>query len=155
MTLSSSPELERSIRQMFGAVERKDLQATLAMFADDAVMADPHYPNPTMRGKAEIEAGLRWGFGSMRQFGFPIEQIYFAQDGHSAAVEVATHHILKVGMHLRFPQMFAVEMHAGKITRLQAYEPYGPHGIAGAVLVITRLVNALQRQRAKSQLNRR
>jgi len=138
---------------MFGAVERQDLPAALAMFADDAVMTDPHYPNPTMCGKAEIEAGLRWGFGSMRKFGFPIEQVYFAPDGQSAAVEVATHHILKVGMHLRFPQMFAVELRNGKITRLQAYEPYGPHGIAGAVLIITRVIKALQR--GKTRLKRR
>ena len=142
-------QLHSLIRQLFETVERKDLPATLALLSDDATFIDPHYPNPTMRGRAEIEAGLRWGFGSMRQFGFPITQIYDAPDGQSAAVEVATHHVLKLGMHLRFPQLFVIEASGGKITRLHAYEPYGPHGIGGAVLVLTRLTRRLQGARLR------
>ncbi|AWN22809.1 hypothetical protein DKM44_05870 [Deinococcus irradiatisoli] len=133
------------IQQTFRSVERKELNGVLSLLADDAVFTDPHYPDPVMRGKAEIEAGLRWGFSSMKQFGFTIVRFFDAPDRQSAAVEVATHHVLKGGMNLRFPQMFVIETRNGKITRLQAFEPYGPNGIGGAVLSLTRLVRRVKR----------
>src|SRR3954451_13627946 len=122
------------LEQMFDAVEAKDMDRLLAFFTDDAVLFDPHYPTPQMVGQAAITDGLRWGFGTIKTFGFTIEKFYAGEDGTSAAVEVATAHVLNGGMKLNFPQAFFVETRDGKITRLQAYEPYGPNGIGGVVL---------------------
>jgi ketosteroid isomerase-like protein len=130
--------LRRLVDQTFAAVMAKDLDATLACFADGASLIDPHYPTPTMIGKPAIEDGLRWGFGSMRSFGFRIVN-YFEASGRAAAVEVDTFHVLKVGIHLNFPQAFFVDAANGKIERLQAYEPYGPNGMGGIMLTLTRL----------------
>jgi hypothetical protein len=63
-------------------------------------------------------------------------------EGVFRAVEIATHHVLPNGKPLQFPQAFFVDIRDGFITRLQAYEPYGPHGNAGLILRITRLVRA-------------
>lgn len=43
-------------------------------------------------------------------------------------------------MVLRFDQLFVVESRDGKITRLQAYVPYGPPGVAGLLTHLTRWV---------------
>ncbi len=133
--------------RLFDAVEAKDLDATLAFFADNGVLFDPHYPTPRMVGHAAIADGLRWGFGSMKTFGFTIEKFYPGEDGQSAACEVASAHILNVGMRLNFPQTFFFEVRDEKVTRLQAYEPYGPNGIGGVVLGLTRLGRRLRRKR--------
>lgn len=126
-------------QQMFDRVMAKDMPGSLALFAEDAVLFDPHYPNPQMVGKEAILDGLTWGFGSIQTFGFTIERFYPGEDGRSAAVEVATAHVLKGGMKLNFPQAFFFETRDGLITRLQAYEPYGPNGIGGIVLGLARL----------------
>lgn len=123
--------------RMFGAVMAKDLDAVLACFADDATLFDPHYPTPEMAGKAAIAEGLRWGFGSMRSFGFRI--VNYFEAGERIAVEVATSHVLNMGVKLDFPQAFFIDTRAGKIVRLQAYEPYGPNGMGGVFLALTRL----------------
>ena len=123
----------------FKALERGDKEATIAAFADDAVLFDPHYPVPDMRGKEAIRKGLDWGFGSMRQFGFVPVKVFESADGKSAAFEVDTHHVLKNGIKLDFPQVFFVEVEDGKITGLRAYEPYGPNGIGGLFLGLSRL----------------
>lgn len=139
--------LREMVEQTFVIVEKMDVDAVLALFADDAVFYDPHYPSPCMQGKAAIAEGLAWGFGSMQKMGFPITAYYESPDGKSAVVEVATAHVLKAGMKLNFPQVFVINTHNGLVTRLQAYEPYepyGPHGIAGIMLILTRLVRRLQ-----------
>ncbi len=128
------------VERTFAMVERMDLAAVLSFFADDAVLIDPHYPNPRMVGKAAIETGLRWGFGSMRKMGFPIVNYFEDPSGQKAVVEVATSHVLSTGMQLNFPQVFVIEVRDGLVTRLQAYEPYGPGGIPGVVLALTRLI---------------
>jgi ketosteroid isomerase-like protein len=137
--------LRRLVESSFAAVEAKDLAAVLATFADDAELDDPHYPNPHMVGKAAIADGLRWAFGGMKQFGFTIVNYCESASGDVVAVEVDTHHILKTGMHLRFPQAFFIQIRDGRIARMQAYVPYGPHGIAGAVLALTRFKRKLSR----------
>jgi len=130
------PLVERAL----AAVEAKDLDSVLACLAEDAVVIDPHYPQPTMRGKDGIADGLRWVFATMRQLGFPIVSYFEAADGTKAAVEVATAHVLAAGgMRLAFPQVFVIEARDGRITRLQAYTPYGPPGIGGMFLALTRL----------------
>jgi ketosteroid isomerase-like protein len=133
-------QLRASIERLFAAVEAKDLPAVLAGMTDDALLSDPHYPQPEMRGKSAITKGLTWGFGSIEKFGFTIVHYYETADGRGAVVEVDTNHVVKGGMKLHFPQIFVVDSNGTSITRVKAYEPYGPHGINAAVLVITRLV---------------
>ena len=130
------PLVERAL----AAVEAKDVDAVLACLSDDAVVIDPHYPKTTMRGKGEIADGLRWVFATMRQLGLPIVSYFEAADGTKAAVEVATSHVLAAGgMKLAFSQVFVVEARDGRITRLRAYTPYGPPGIGGMFLALTRV----------------
>ena len=92
-----------------------------------------------MRGKAEIRAGLDWGFGSMKSFGFDIKHYFPGKDGLSGVFEVDTHHVLKIGKKLDFPQIFVMETDGSKVTALRAYEPYGPNGMGGVFLGIERL----------------
>jgi ketosteroid isomerase-like protein len=63
-----------------------------------------------------------------------------------AALETATHHVVKHGMKRNFPQVFIFETADGRITRIQAYEPYGLHGIVGVFLALARLKNRVLRQ---------
>jgi ketosteroid isomerase-like protein len=128
---------------IFKALGRGDKEAVMAAFADDAVLFDPHYPRPLMRGKDEIRAGLDWGFGSMRTFGFEIRHYFSGERGGSGAFEVDTHHVLRIGKKLDFPQVFMVETDGEKVTALRAYEPYGPNGIGGLALGMTRLKRRL------------
>jgi ketosteroid isomerase-like protein len=137
----SETAVEALIRAAFAAVMAKDLDACLAGFAEDGVLIDPHYPIRRMEGKAAIADGLRWSFGGMEVLGFEIERYFEAADGRSAAVEVATHHVLKGGRSLNFPQVFVFQVRDGLITRLQAYEPYGPGGIVGLFLGVQRLLH--------------
>lgn len=142
-TTSTSPDAasptRRLVERTFRAVEAKNLDGVLACFAAGAEMFDPHYPTPLMVGHAAIADGLRWGFASMERFGFTVTNYFESPDGSSAALEVDSHHVLKVGMKLDFPQAFFVTVRDGTITRLRAYEPYGPNGIGGAVLGLSRL----------------
>ncbi len=130
------------IDAVFHSFTAKDLPTVMAHFADDAVLIDPHYPQVTMRGRAAIEQGLRWGLGNLVKPGFSVRNVLIT--GDKAAIEVDTHHLFKGGMELRFEQMFMLETRDGKITRLQAYVPYGPGGVAGLATVLTRLVWWLQ-----------
>ena len=132
-----SPEL---IRQFFDAVEAKDLTTIMANFDTHAEFIDPHYPTVHMKGKEEILEGLTWGCNSLKSFGFTITNYFESKDGNSAAVEIATAHELPTGKKLNFQQVFVIEVNNGKITRLQAYEPYGPHGMNKVMLIVTRLI---------------
>lgn len=143
-----STPLRALVEQAFAAVEARDLEASLQFFVEDAVMIDPHYPSPVMAGKAAITDGLRWGFGGIKQFGFTIVNYFESADGQQAAVEVATHHILQTGKHLQFPQAFFVDTKNHLITRMQAYEPYGPPGMVGVVLGGFRAQRRLRGQRS-------
>ena len=143
-----STPLRALVEQSFAAVEAKDLEAVLTLFAEDAVLIDPHYPSPVMAGKPAITDGLRWGFGGMKQFGFRIVNYYESPGGQQAAVEVATHHILQNGRHLQFPQAFFIDVQNNLITRMQAYEPYGPSGVVGVVLGGMRAQRRLRGQRS-------
>jgi ketosteroid isomerase-like protein len=131
------------IEHCLAAIMAKDLDQVLSLLADDAVVIDPHYPVPRMQGKAAIADGLRWVFGTMQQLGFSISNYFEAGDGRRAAVEIATTHVLRAGMRLRFPQVFVFETWDGKITRLQVYPPYGPPGIGALVLALVRLKRKL------------
>ena len=127
------------LQELFTALEKRDESKALDLFTDDAVFFDPHYPVREMVGREAITKGLAWGMESMEQFGFTIEKSYLSEDGNSGSVEVDTHHFLKGGRELRFPQAFFVEVQDGKISGLRAYEPYGPDGIMGIMLGISHM----------------
>lgn len=141
-----STPLRTLIERKFAAVEAKDLEAVLQCFAEDAVFIDPHYPSPVMIGKAAITDGIHWAFKGMKRFGFTIVSYGEWADGHNAAVEMATHHVLQTGMQLQFPQAFFIDAQDNLITRIQAYEPYGPSGLGGLVLGVTRFQRRLRGQ---------
>ncbi|MGE5221049.1 MAG: nuclear transport factor 2 family protein [Omnitrophica WOR_2 bacterium] len=131
-----------SIDDLMNAFAAKNLEQVLSFFKEDALVYDPHYPIPEMRGKAAIRRGLEWGLGNMEKPGFQIRNCWL--DGDKAVVEVDTDHIFKGGMRLKFPQVFVIEARDGLITRLQSYVPYPPHGIPRLLAQITRLQWKLQ-----------
>ncbi len=126
---------EALIRQLFTVLEARDLPAALAMFSDDAVIYDPHYPIPTMKGTAAIERGLTWGLGTLSQMGFTVNRVWV--DGTHCAVEVDTHHVLNNGMKLDFEQVFLFETQGDRITHLRSFVPYPPPGIGGWISTVT------------------
>ena len=114
------PLMERAFR----AYEAKDREAALAVFAEDAVLIDPHYPEPRIEGRAALAEGMDWAFEAFASLGFSIRT--FIDGGAQAAVEVDSHHVLADGTELRFPQLFLVEAEGGRITEIRAYQMYGP-----------------------------
>jgi ketosteroid isomerase-like protein len=124
-----STHIRSLIERGLQAFEQKDIQALSAIFSDDAMFYDPHYPTPEMRGRAAIQQGFEFAFGTLDQPGFTIRN--FWSNEHSGVVEVDTHHVLKDGEELRFPQAFVVETRDGLITRFQVYVPYPPPAVAG------------------------
>lgn len=131
--------LHALIERTFATIEAKDLDALMRLFADDALVIDPHFPTPQMRGKAAITDAFREAISGMRSFGYTTVTYCESSNGQRAAVETATHHVLKHGMTLDFPQVFIFDVMDGLITRMQAYEPYGPHGIGELFLSVARL----------------
>lgn len=71
----------------FAAFMAKDLNAVMQMFAEDAILIDPHYPQQRMIGKAAIERGLTWGLGIGKA---RIFHLVIWINGDSATVEVDT-----------------------------------------------------------------
>jgi ketosteroid isomerase-like protein len=140
-TATISPE---TLGYLFAAFEAKDLETILTFFADDAVVIDPRYPVMPLQGKVAIREGFAWAFRALKQRGFTPRHVWM--DGSSGAVEVETHHRLRGGMEASFPQVFIFETRNGLITRLQAYVPYGPHGIQGLYLRLARLGWRLRRK---------
>jgi ketosteroid isomerase-like protein len=134
------------VRRNFTTLQAKDLETLMQLFAEDAVVIDPHFPTPRMQGKATIRKGFGEAMSGMRSFGNTIVNYFESENGQGAAVETATHHVLKQGMERNFPQVFIFEVADEHITRLQAYEPYGPHGIIGVFLWVARLANRFVRK---------
>jgi ketosteroid isomerase-like protein len=131
------------IDKVFRSMEGRDRDGALSAMAPDVLLLDPHYPRPRMQGHAEVAAGLDWGLSVMERFGFATVNTFLAPDGRSGAVEVDTNHVLKGGRKLSFPQVFVVETSDDLISRLQAYEPYGPNGMGGVFLGLERLKRRL------------
>ncbi len=92
-----------------------------------------------MAGLPAMRDLLRWGFGGMKRMRFTIVHYFETEDGRGAAVEVHTAHVLKQGRPLNFPQAFVFDIQEGLISRIQAYDPYGPRGILGLMLALVRL----------------
>ena len=134
-----SPE---SLGHLIAAFEAKDLETVLTYFATDAIVIDPHYPVVPMQGKAAIREGFAWAFRTLKQPGFTPRHIWI--EGTTGAIEVETYHRLRGGLETRFPQVFVVETRNGLITRLQAYVPYGPHGLQALFLRLVRLGRRLR-----------
>lgn len=132
----------QQVERVFDAFMAKDLNAVLALFAEDARVFDPHYPIPDMQGMAAIRRGLTWGLATLEKPGFIIRNFWAGEN--SAVVEMDTHHVLKGGMELKFPQIFVIEMRDGLVTRLQSYVPYPAPGIGGMIATFTRLVWKIQ-----------
>ncbi len=139
MTEHRNTSLYDLVTRTFATLEAKDLEAMMSVFAEDAVVIDPHFPMSQMQGKAAIEKGFREAMGGMEAFGYTPVNYFESENGQRAAVEMATHHVITRGMKRNFPQVFVFETAGGLITRLQAYEPYGPHGIMGMFLFLSRL----------------
>lgn len=138
----AKPASKELFEAMLKAFMTKDLATIMSYFADDAVLYDPHYPQPRMVGKAAIEQGLAWGMSSLEKPGFKLRNLWM--DGSSGVAELDTHHVIKGGMETKFDQVFVFEIRNGKFTRLQSYVPYPPHGIAGMIGNVTKLVWRLQ-----------
>lgn len=145
MIKHTNTSLHDLVIRAFATIEAKDLEAMMDLFADDAVVIDPHFPTPKMQGKAVITEAFRGAMRGMRSFGYTIVNYCESENGQCAAVETATHHVLTRGMKRNFPQTFIFEMADGHISRMQAYEPYGPHGIMGVFLFLVRLPQRFSR----------
>lgn len=138
------------IEAMFAGVEARDLDRAIEHFAEGIHLYDPHYPYPDMHGVAEVRAGLAWAFDGMASMGFDIDRWFLSEDGLSAVVEVSTHHVLKAGNRkLDFPQVFVIDTDGAKITKMRAYEPYGPGGGVGFGLAIGHTIYRLTHPRPK------
>ncbi len=120
----------------------KDVPKVMSYFADDAIFYDPHYPQPSMVGKKAILQGITWSMGSLEKPGFTLRHLWL--DENSGVAEMYTHHLIKGGMQAKFDQVFVFEFHNDKFTRLQSYVPYAPHGIAGMIPSVTKLIWRLQ-----------
>lgn len=138
------------IEAMFQGVEARDVEKAVAHFSDDIQLYDPHYPYQDMSGIDEVRAGLAWAFDGMASMGFDIDRWFLSADGLSAVVEVSTHHVLKAGKQkLDFPQVFVIDTDGTKITKMRAYEPYGPGGGVGFGLAIGHTIYRLTHPRTK------
>ena len=136
------PTIPELVQQLIAAFEARDLPAALALFAGDAMVIDPHYPVTEMKGKAAIKQGFEWAFTNIEKPGFTLRHLWI--EGDSGAMEIDTHHVFRGGMKVNFPQVFVIETRNGLITRLQSYTPYGPPGIGGLLIGLTRLTWRLQ-----------
>jgi ketosteroid isomerase-like protein len=72
--------------QVLQAMTAKDRAATLALFSDDAVIFDPHYPTPLMSGKTAIGDGMDWAFGLLKQPGWTVRRTW--ENGGSAICDL-------------------------------------------------------------------
>ena len=137
-------QLSELVTGHFNAVEAKDLDTVMGFYHTDAEFIDPHYPNVHMKGRDEILKGFTWGFKGVKTFSFTTMNYFENETGTSASIEVATKLELSNGQKLSYPQVFAIETKQGKISRCQAYETYGPHGMHNVMLKVTRLINRMK-----------
>ncbi|PHR85000.1 MAG: hypothetical protein COA59_03940 [Colwellia sp.] len=131
------------VHEHFKAVEEKDLDAILKFYHDDINFIDPHYPKVHMKGKKDVFKGLTWSFKMIKKFSFNPINYFENKEGTSASVEYDSIIELYNGKSFQFPQVFIIETINNKISRLQAYEPYGPHGGHKIFLTITRLIHKI------------
>lgn len=113
------------IESAFKAFESLTMDRILDIFADDAVLFDPHYPDPRMVGKKNIFKGIKWGLESLSRTRFFPIKIWI--DGHEAAAKVETNHVFKSGEKIHFIQVFIFKVNSEKkFTLIESYSPYKP-----------------------------
>ncbi len=127
------------------ALESKNLDGFLALLTDDVELIDPHYPAPCMSGKAAVADGMRWLFGLMKSLRFEITDRFVAADGRRVALELTARHVAPGDRRLAVPQVFIIDLEGGRLSRIRAYQPYGPGGAIGVMLSITRSGRRLRR----------
>lgn len=137
--LQKSP-LQTIMTEVFDALHTQNLDKLMGHIAEDALLIDPHYPVINMEGKRAIRNGLEWAFSGMKEFGFNVQQIFESEDGQRAAIEMQCSHVIKAGKRFDFQQVWIVDITGDKLSRLQAFVPYGPNGMHGLILGITRVV---------------
>lgn len=133
------------VNKVFKSITAKDIEETISFFHNDAEFIDPHYPVVTMKGIKQIREGFLWGFEGVKSFQFEQLNYFENKTATSASIEFATTLVLKNGKQLNYQQVFIIETHDNKISRCQAYETYGPHGILKLMLITTRLMNRIRR----------
>jgi ketosteroid isomerase-like protein len=133
------------VNNVFNTIVAKDIEKTMGFFHHNAEFIDPHYPVVTMKGIKQIREGFLWGFRGVKSFQFEQLNYFENKTATSASIEFATTLILKNGKQLNYQQVFIIETHDNKISRCQAYETYGPHGMLKFMLIITRLINKIRR----------
>lgn len=65
MSATDTANIREMIERSFKTVMAKDVDGFLALFAEDAVFFNPHYPVQRMKGKAAITDGIAWGLNGM------------------------------------------------------------------------------------------
>lgn len=128
--MQMSLSLHTLVIRTFVSVEAKDLDGTMSLFAEDG----GHHPKDSWRRSA-----------ASHSFGYMTVNYLESADGQCAAVETATHHVVTTGINPNFPQMFVFEVADGRIKRMQAYAPYGAHGLMGFFLFLSRLTTLWRR----------
>lgn len=139
----SETNTELAMRSL-ACVTAKDLDGVMALFTEDAVFFDPHYPKTRMQGHAEIAEGMRWGLGGLKKLGFDIISTYPSADGKGLVISMITAHELPNGKPLNFPQLLLFEFEGQRIKSLEAYVQYEPHGVVGLMLKMVRLKDQLK-----------
>lgn len=113
------------IEDVLAAFEDRDVVAVSEAYAEDGVFIDPHYPEPEYRGPEEIREALEWALENVvEQPGLTVRNVW--DEGETFAVEVDTHHTMKDGTEVDFPQVFIIESEDGRVTRWQSYLPFPP-----------------------------
>ncbi len=140
-----SINLSKLVRDHFNAVEKKDLEVVLGFYHPDINLIDPHYPKVNMKGKNEVIKGLTWSFKTVKSFSFSTINYFENEDGTNVSVEYDSTIKLFNGKSFQFRQVFIIEMKNDKISRLQAYETYGPHGMHKIMLLVTRIIHKIIR----------
>ena len=108
MTEHTDTSLHDLVTHTFATIEAKDLEAMMRVFADDAVVIDPHFPTLRMQGKAAIREGFRGAISGMRSFGYTIvnyfesenEQLCGSRDGNTPCPETRNEAKLPPSLHL-------------------------------------------------------
>src|SRR5450755_2006719 len=100
-------QTDELFKRLIDAFMAKDIDLVMSLFAEDALLVDPHYPRARMKGRVQIERGIRWGLSSLKTPGFTLR--HSAVDGDIGFFEVDTKHLLSIGMTIEFEQVFVVE----------------------------------------------
>jgi len=126
------------IEAVFRSFESKDIDLIMSLFADDAILIDPHYPVMEMKGKEAIRKGLTWGLKPLITASFTTEKLWV--DGNEGAIKLITNHVFKGGNKVDIIQVFLFALNnEKKFLYLQSFVPYRPPGLSGLIPRLTKL----------------